>query len=123
MAPLKKTILKRVWNEASALESHGVTQISQKTILEVAEAVAVTEGEGVQVDWIHREINKILKAKDHHSLTQNADQIRERIAAVQRQLDEMVDELEQLEAEMSGQGIGAASSGEYIVVARMLLLL
>lgn len=41
--------------------------------------------------------------------------MRECIAVMQRQLDEMEGELEQLEAEMSEQGMDPASSYEYIV--------
>lgn len=43
--------------------------------------MAAAEGEGVQVDWIDREIDKVLKAKDHHLLAQNADQMREYICS------------------------------------------
>lgn len=55
------------------------TQITQETILKVAEAVAAVKREGV-------------------------DQVRERIVVLRRQLNEMVGELERLETDMSRHG-------------------
>lgn len=81
--PLKKIILQELSSAASALEGQVATKIFEETILEVAEAVATAEREGVQVDWIDREIVIILKAKDHHRLAQATDQERERIEIVQ----------------------------------------
>lgn len=43
--------------------------------------MTATEGEGVQVDWIDRKIDKVLKAKDHHLLAQNTDQMRDYICS------------------------------------------
>lgn len=77
----------------------------------MAKTLAASEGDGVLVDWIDREIGKILKAKEHHQLSQNVDKLRERVATVQRQLDEMVGELERVEAEMPGQRMDPTSSG------------
>lgn len=37
-------------------------------IIEVTETVAVAEGVGVQVDWINREIDRVLAAQDSHRL-------------------------------------------------------
>lgn len=100
LASVKKGILEGLGNTASALEGHAATEIPQQTILEVEEAIAAMEGEGVRVDWISKHIGKLLKAKDHHRLARNVNQLREHVAGVQRQLDEIVDELGRLEAEM-----------------------
>lgn len=64
--------------------------------------------EGVQVEWIGREVGKILRARDHNQLAQNVDQLRERV----HQLDEVTDELERLGAGMLGQGMDPASLSE-----------
>lgn len=61
--PLKKTILQGLWNAALALEEQAATVIPQQTILDVVEAVAAMEDEGVQVDWIDREIKKFLRPR------------------------------------------------------------
>lgn len=77
--------------------------------------MAVAEGMRVQFNFIDLEIGKVLKAQDHCRLAQNANQMKEHIEVVQRQLDMMVAELKQLEAEMSGHGMDPASSSEYVV--------
>lgn len=74
------------------------------------EANTTGKGVGVQVDWIDREIGKVLKAQDRHQLAQNASQMRQHIEGVRRQPDIMEGELKQLEEEMSGQGMGPTSS-------------
>lgn len=67
MASLKKTILKALERNFS---SRGASchQNFLGNNPEVAESVVVVEGKGVLVDWINREIGKILKSKDHHRL-------------------------------------------------------
>lgn len=62
----KLTILKRLWNATSSFKGQTTTQISQKTILKMTEAMAIAYGEGVQDDWTDQKITKALKAKDHH---------------------------------------------------------
>lgn len=78
-------------------------------------ATAAVESEGVWVDWIKRGIDKIIRARDHHRLAQDANQLREPVVALQQQLDEVAGELELLEAEMSRQGMDPPSLGEYIM--------
>lgn len=46
--------------------------------------MAVVEGVGVQVHLIDWEIGRVLKAQEHDRLTQNANQVRQRIEDVQR---------------------------------------
>lgn len=41
--------------------------------------------------------------------------MKERIASMHRQLDVIMSEIEQLDAEMSGQGMDPVSSSEYVV--------
>lgn len=48
--PLRKVILRGLWNAASALEGQAASKISKETITEVVEAVGAEEGMGVQVD-------------------------------------------------------------------------
>lgn len=55
---LKKIILEGIGNAGSGLEGQDATEIPQETILKVVTFVAVTESEGVLVDWIDREIEK-----------------------------------------------------------------
>lgn len=95
---LIEIILQGLWNATSVCEGQAAIEIPQKTTLEVAETIATAESEGVQVDWIDREIGKILKAKDHQRFAQSADQLRERVAVLQRQLDEVAGKLRCLEA-------------------------
>lgn len=77
--------------------------------------MAAVEDEGVCVKWIGQEIDKILKASDSCRLTQNVDQLRQRIVAPQQQLDEASSELERLKLEMAGQWADIASSSKYII--------
>lgn len=62
---MKRTILEGLWRSA--------TEFPQEMILEVVEAVAAVESEGVQVKWIDREIGRILRAKDHYELVRDID--------------------------------------------------
>lgn len=115
LAKNERTILEGLWSTVSNLEGQSATKLSQETILKVVEAVAVVEEEGVH-EWIDHEIGKILKARDHRHLTKNADQLRERVIALQQQLDEALSELEGLEALMVGQGTNPASSSKHIII-------
>lgn len=112
---MKRTILKGLWLIASDLEGCSTTEIPQKTILEVAEAVEATESKGVRVEWIGLEIGRILRAKDLYRLAQNINQLRERIVILQQQLDKVASKLGRPMVEMSGQGMDPTSSGEYTV--------
>lgn len=66
--------------------------------------MAVTKSLGIQVDWIDRDIRRVLKAQDHHRLSQNANPMRERIEVVQRQLDALVCKLKQLKRRCQDRG-------------------
>lgn len=46
-----------------------VLQMSLETMAEVVDAVEATESAGAQVDWINREIVRILKVLEHQQLT------------------------------------------------------
>lgn len=81
---MKRTILEGLWCPASDLdgglfcagsdlEGLSTIEIPQEKILEVAEAMAPAESEGVQVEWIDLEIGKILRLRDHHHLVRKAD--------------------------------------------------
>lgn len=59
----KKTILKGLWDPASALKEHAATKILQKILLEVAEAVASTKGEGIRFDWIDRKLERLSRPR------------------------------------------------------------
>lgn len=78
-------------------------------------AEAAAESDGVRIKLFDWGIGRILKARDHHRLAQNADQLTEEVAVLWQQLDEVASELGHLEVEMLGQRMDSASSGEYIV--------
>lgn len=98
----EKNHIKGLWHATSDLEGHFATEIPQEMILEVAEAVATAEREGVRVEWIDREIGKTLKARDHSRFGQNTIQLIEQVAVLAQQLDKVASELGRLESEMSG---------------------
>lgn len=113
---MKRTILEGAGAQFQILDlkRQSATELPQETILDVTEAVAAAEDEGVRVNWIDQEIRKILKAWDHHRLDKSLPTEREN-HSLQQQLDEASSELEHLEVEMAGQGTDPASLGEYII--------
>lgn len=76
--------------------------------------MADAENMGVRVDWIDRVIGEILKARDHR-LVLTVSLIRERTEVLQRQLNVLADELNQVENQMADKDIGPSSSGDYVV--------
>lgn len=69
-------------------------------ISDVVDMVEAVKNVGVRVDYIDKVMGEILKARDHQELAHTANLIRERMEVLQRQLDALVVELNQVESEM-----------------------
>lgn len=77
---MHRVIVEYEENHTRGTQTRSATEIPYKKTLEVAEAMATAEGEGVQVEWIDLDIGRMLRARDHCWLSRNADQLRERVA-------------------------------------------
>lgn len=82
----------------------------------MADAVKV-KGARVQVDWINREIRRILEAQDDQKVDQTTHSIREVLDRwyAEGQVDAMASELRQIKGEMVGQAMNPSSLGDYVV--------
>lgn len=93
------------------LSSRGrLSQILHKAFVEVANITETAKGARAQVNWIDREITRILKA---------GDSLKIRIGDLRRQMDAMTSEPRQIEKLMGRAGDGREfiknSSKDYVV--------